>query len=89
MRIKIHNSIVCIRGRNQRILREKLYRVLGSRSWNHGLNGELCPEHFQNGPRNLGFFGGEASAPPRPYRLGDVLGQSGPRLWRAALLHVA
>ena len=26
---------------------QKLYRVQGSRSWNHGLIGELCPEHFQ------------------------------------------
>ena len=55
-KIKIHNSIIWIWGRKHAILREKLHRVLGSRSWNHGLNGELFPEHFQKCPRNFGFF---------------------------------
>ena len=55
-KIEIHNSIIWIRGRKHAILREKLYRVLGSRSWNHGLNGELCPEHFWKGPRNFVLF---------------------------------
>ena len=54
--IIIHNSIIWIWGRKHAILREKLHRVLGSRSWNHGLNGELCPEHFQKVPRNFCFF---------------------------------
>ena len=33
-----------------------------SRYFYHGLNGQLCPEYFQKGPRNFVFFGGEASA---------------------------
>ena len=57
-KIKIHNSIIWIWGRKHAILREKLHRVLGSRSWNHGLNGELCPEHFQKDPRIFFLFGG-------------------------------
>ena len=60
-KIKIHNSIIWIRGRNHAILHEKLHKVLGSSHWNHGLNGELCPEYFWNGPR---FFC--CSPPPAP-----------------------
>ena len=55
-KIKIHNSIIWIQGRNYEMLREKLQRVQGSSHWNHGSNGELCPEYFQKGPRNFGFF---------------------------------
>ena len=39
--MKIHNSIIWIQGRKHAILREELYRVPESRSWNHGLNGEF------------------------------------------------
>ena len=63
-RTKKHNSIICIWGRNHAILREKLHRVPGSRPWNHGLNGELCPEHFWKGPRI--FLGSLCSASPLP-----------------------
>ena len=75
-KIKIHNSIIWIWGREHAILREKLYRVLGSRSWNHGLNGELCPEHFQKGPRIFCFFWGGSLCGRSVGRSG---GQSGGR----------
>ena len=29
-----------------------------SRYLYYGLNGQLCPEYFQKGPRNFGFFMG-------------------------------
>ena len=37
-----------------------------SRYFYHGLNGQLCPEYFQKGPRNFSFFWGEASASQLP-----------------------
>ena len=36
----------------------KLYRILLSRYFYHGLNGQLCPEYFQKGPR-IFFLGGK------------------------------
>ena len=27
----------------------------------HGLNGQLCPEYFQKGPRNFGFWVGASA----------------------------
>ena len=55
-KIEIHNSNRSVHGRSQRILRWRLYRVLLSRYFYHGLHGQLCPEYFQKGPRNFGFF---------------------------------
>ena len=51
-----HNSNRSIWGCNQRMESEKLYRVLLSRYFYSGLNGQLCPEYFQKGPRNLYAF---------------------------------
>ena len=83
LKIKNHNSNRSIQGCNQRILREKLYRVLGSRSWNHVLNGELCSEHFQKGPWNFVFFFLLVGKPLLPgCRCGPALPiQSGPALF--------
>ena len=55
-KIKIHNSNRSIWGHYQRMESYKLYRIVLSKYFYHGLNGQLCPEYFQKGPRN--FFGG-------------------------------
>ena len=38
-----------------------------SRYFYHGLNGQLCPEYFQKGPRNFFFGGADCPDPPRRF----------------------
>ena len=49
-------SWIWIRDRNHAILGKELHMMVGSSPWNHGLNGELCPEYCQSGLRIFLLF---------------------------------